>query len=478
MPAQSVKKETNKRKRSGGSSAKKKKKDTGDYGDGTNLDRYSLDDLRRLTRKLLALDVIKPDHIAKFVEDEPKDVADRVLCMYDEKLKWNLYNIRNEDFNLPDFMRNPVYLARGGFGTVIKCFRYREPVAVKKVDVPDARHWEMALRLLRELVVMKQAKKMNQRHICKIIDIFGDPSVKNAEDMKSIFIVMPLYKPGALEGVKVDTPSMFKTIAGHTLSALHFLHIHKIMHRDIKKENIFFDGKKNRAYLADLGQARTLVPGKMSGRGEVGTRCYLSPEILQGNDYEYKSDVYSLGQAWYESLCMEGDDSLYPYKRSGGQEHIDMQRAMDPIQFKSGEKSGAFASWAVERWKALEDVKNSWKEEAVVNIIEHTLMFDPKNRFDTKQLFQLPYFFPFISQERVMDLREVETNDYKEIKQRIFDLQHGSCLRENTVHASSGKPAVKKDRKSQLQKMCSMAVQYFDGHVNQSAVPMECSDDE
>ena len=25
--------------------------------------------------------------------NEPKDVADRVLCMYDEKLKWNLYNV-------------------------------------------------------------------------------------------------------------------------------------------------------------------------------------------------------------------------------------------------------------------------------------------------------------------------------------------------------------------------------------------------
>lgn len=171
---------------------------------------------------------------------------------------------------------------------------------------------------------------------------------------------------------------------------------------------------------------------------------------------------------------MEGDDSLFPHKRIG-QEHIDMQRAIDPIasRLRQTTTSEPFGLWATEKWKAVEDKQNSWNEQGLRTILERTLMFDPKNRANTSALFQLPYFFPFITQDRIMDLREVETDDYKEIKQRIFDLQHGSCLRDGTVHAKV--PDV--SRKSQLQKMCSMAVQYFDGHVNESAIAMECDDE-
>lgn len=415
------------------------------------LAKFSLDDMRRFANKLIDLGVIELPLIQQYVEDDPGNDADRVLCTYDAKVKWASYNIKNQDFTFPNFMKNPVYLARGGFGTVVKCFRYGEPVAVKKVDVPDARHWEMALRLLRELVIMKQSKKLGQRHICKIIDIFGDPTVKSPEDLKHIYIVMPLYRPGALDSVSITSPAMFKTVAGHSLSALHFLHLHKLMHRDIKKENIFYDERRNRAYLADLGQARTFHHGAMSGNGEVGTRCYLSPEILQGRRYDYRSDVYSLGQTWYEVLCLTGAKSLFPYGKSGGSEQIGMQRALDPSKRGTVSTSG-YAKWAEEKWAALEEKKVEWNEENLVTIIEMCLVFDQKQRADTAKLFELPYFFPFVTEDRVMDLREVETDDYAEIKQRIFDLQHGSCQQQPLVASRSG----------QLQKMCSMAVQYFD----------------
>jgi len=420
--------------------------------------QYSLDDLRRFTKKLLDLDIVKPHEVHAYIQaDASEENSDRVLCMYDSKIKWTTYNIKNQDFTFPHFMKDPVYLSRGGFGVVVKCLRYgNEPVAVKKVEVPDARNREMALRLLRELVVMKQAKKCNQRHICKIIDIFGDPRVQNPDQMKHIFIVMPLYKPGAMDNVRVSSPEMFKTIAGHTLSALHFLHRHKLMHRDIKKDNIFYDAAKNRAYLADLGQARTWNAKQMSGNGEVGTRCYVSPEILQGHKYDYKSDVYSLGQTWYEILCLGGSEEwcLYPWKRSGGSEHIRMQYAMDPRVNKSRKEGSTepHARWAAEKWAALRTKAEQWQESTIVSIIEHTLLFDPRMRADTTKLFEIPYFFPFVSDETVMDLTEVETHNYTEIKKRIFDLQHGSCRQQDNSPAA---------RKSGFSKMCSLAVQYF-----------------
>jgi len=423
------------------------------------VEKYSLDDLRRLTNKLLDLGVLNLPQLDNYVQDATWTTEDRVLCTYDTKVQWRKYDVKNQEFNFPDFMPNPVYLSRGGFGTVVKCLRYGEPVAVKKVQVPDHRHREMALRLLRELVIMKQAKKVKQRSICKIIDIFGDPTVKCASDLESIYIVMPLYWPGSLDMVKVNTPAMFKTIAGHTLSALHFLHRHKIMHRDIKKENIFYDESRNRAYLADLGQARTWNEKRMSGNGTVGTRCYVSPEILQGFHYDFRSDVYSLGQAWYETLCLTADDSLYPWSNSGGKEHILMQKAMDPVNYKARTAGDPtpFAAWADEKWEDLEEKAEEWEEPALTAILELMLLFDHEKRADTHRLFEIPYFFSFISNEAVIDLREVEKASYSEIKQRIFELQHGNCASK----CSTETDRCSTDARKKLTRQCSRAVQYF-----------------
>jgi len=435
---------------------------------------YNLDDMRRLTRKLLDLSILTQEQIESYVQGDDavaNSRATNVLCMYDSKIRWTTYNIRNQEFTFPHFMKNPVYLSRGGFGTVVKCFRYHEPVAVKKVEVPDEYDSEMALRLLRELVVMKQAKKCNQRHICKIIDVFGDPGVRRPEDLMHIYIIMPLYKPGAMDNVRVKDGNMFRTIAGHTLSALHFLHRHKLMHRDIKKENIFWDEKQKRAYLADLGQARHWHAGEMSGNGEVGTRCYISPEILQGGEYDYKSDVYSLGQTWYEVIALGRDEwCLFPYKKTGGAEHIAMQRALDPRAIKVndadagwadrlfGSNGNCHAKWAADRWEALDKQAKEWNDDHIYLILQHTLMFDPEFRADTTRLFEYAYFLPFASEEKIMDLGEVETHDYTVIKKRLFDLQHGSCL--NDTSPAPGSP---QERKSKYEKMCSRAVQYFNG---------------
>lgn len=441
------------------------------------LAKYSLDDLRRFARKLMVLGVVDEAQVDNYVKDDGiNENTEKVLCTYDEKLEWTTFDIKSTAFTFPEFMTNPVYLASGGFGTVVKCFRYGEPVAVKKVDVPDEDDWEMALRLLRELVVMKQAKKTNCRHICKIIDIFGDPAVKKPSDLKQLYIVMPLYKPGAVDTIEVTDPKLFKTIAGHSLSALHFLHRHKIMHRDIKKENIFYDKKKNRAYLADLGQARRWNGDNMSGANECGTRGYISPEMLQGKKYDYKSDVYSLGQSWYEIACLPSSKILFANTKT--KEAISMQKALDPIatKLRGPDSNDPHAAWANEKWAMLEEKKKQWKEDALVSVIELTLMFDPANRADTSRLLEVPYFFPFVSQERTMDLRAVETDNYDEIMQRIFDLQHGSC--KHNAKVSSGKS-------DSLQRMCSIAVQYFATAIgidqkgsNARALPVLDDDDE
>jgi len=339
-------------------------------------------------------------------------------------------------------------------------------VAVKKVSIPDRHDWEMALRLLREIVILKQAKKVGQRHVCKIIDIFGERNARTPDELNNIFIVMPLYTPGSIESVNVNTLSLYKTIAGHTLNALNFLHKHKIMHRDIKKENIFFHEASQKAYLADLGQARR-YHNVMSGNGEVGTRCYLSPEILEGKPYDYRSDVYSLGLSWYEMLCLSDNKTLFPYGKSGGKTHLEMQKAF--ANYGKHKREGTldamppseFCEFAQKKWGLVEEKVRDWKEENLFTITEGMMKFDQTKRYDTNVLFELPFFADFKTDFAEVDLKEVETDDYDEIKTRIFDLQHGNCtIFDSAASSSAGLPGAPKA--PIFRKACSMAVEYFD----------------
>jgi len=73
----------------------------------------------------------------------------------------------------------------------------------------------------------------------------------------------------------------------------------RIMHRDIKPANIFLaaDGVLK---LGDLGLGRYLSSQTLEAFSKVGTPLYMSPEVLQSNGYDWKSDVWSLGCVIYE----------------------------------------------------------------------------------------------------------------------------------------------------------------------------------
>nr|XP_027325105.2 eukaryotic translation initiation factor 2-alpha kinase 1 isoform X1 [Anas platyrhynchos] len=97
------------------------------------------------------------------------------------------------------------------------------------------------------------------------------------------------------------------------LEGVCYIHSMGVMHRDIKPRNIFLHGSDRRVKIGDFGLAckdllsddvdqwfHTEQINGLTHTSGVGTCLYASPEQLQGSDYDFKSDMYSLGVILFE----------------------------------------------------------------------------------------------------------------------------------------------------------------------------------
>ncbi|MCU1461950.1 MAG: Serine/threonine protein kinase [Acidimicrobiales bacterium] len=121
------------------------------------------------------------------------------------------------------------------------------------------------------------------------------------------FIVMELVRGHTLRdelGRGPLTPGRSAYIAAEVADALEYAHQAGIVHRDVKPANILLcdDG---RVKVADFGIAKAASVGRdLTQTGALlGTAKYLSPEQVDGQPQDRRSDVYALGVVLYEMLC-------------------------------------------------------------------------------------------------------------------------------------------------------------------------------
>nr|GMD72430.1 serine/threonine-protein kinase HT1-like [Ipomoea batatas] len=85
---------------------------------------------------------------------------------------------------------------------------------------------------------------------------------------------------------------------------LSYLHSKKIVHRDVKAENMLLDTDRT-LKIADFGVARVEAQNPKDMTGETGTLGYMAPEVLDGKPYNRKCDVYSFGICLWEIYCCD-----------------------------------------------------------------------------------------------------------------------------------------------------------------------------
>jgi len=122
-----------------------------------------------------------------------------------------------------------------------------------------------------------------------------------------LWVVMEFMDGGCLtdvleqyEHVKMNE-GQISYVCAQTLKALSYIHSHHRIHRDIKSDNILIN-TQGEIKLADFGYAAQLTQDKQKRNTVVGTPYWMAPELIRGNEYGTRVDIWSLGIMLMEML--------------------------------------------------------------------------------------------------------------------------------------------------------------------------------
>ncbi len=190
-------------------------------------------------------------------------------------------------------------LGQGGMAEVFKAFQpgVERHVAIKVMHGHLAQTEEYLKRFHREA---KAIGSLQHANIVRVIDFDIAKGVYYMvmEFVQGDTLKQFLDKKGALPFEQAL--AITEKLAG----ALGYAHRRGVIHRDIKPSNIM-TSQPNFAHpiLVDFGIAHMMSDASVTVTGELlGTPAYMSPEAIAGKKVDTRSDIYSLGTAFYEML--------------------------------------------------------------------------------------------------------------------------------------------------------------------------------
>ncbi len=199
-------------------------------------------------------------------------------------------------------------LGEGGMGVVYKAHdtKLDRVVALKFLPQQVSASQQDRARFIQEA---KAAAALNHPNICTIHDIqeYDSPQGDTSRGDKQMFIVME-FVDGQTLREKKGTLSYKQAIdiGIQIADGLAAAHEKGIVHRDIKPENIMIR-KDGIAQIMDFGLAKLRASGSKITRltkegSTVGTAGYMSPEQVQGQEADHRSDIFSYGVLLYEMI--------------------------------------------------------------------------------------------------------------------------------------------------------------------------------
>jgi len=288
-------------------------------------------------------------------------------------------------------------IGRGAYGTVFKArdVENDRTVALKRVRIVNNTDEKgVPVSTLREITLLKQLDNYSHPNIVRMFDAFQTYSENHGSDgCESVLTIVFEHVDQDLSMFLQKYPApalpeqLIKDLMYQMLSGLDYLHINRLIHRDIKPQNILIT-KNKQVKIADFGLARVYGFCKLI-TSVVVTLWYRSPELLLQCPYATLVDLWSVGAIMAE---MYNRRPLFPGKSDVDQLQKVINIIGAPEQKEWPEKSSL-------PWKNFMNCKGINLRHLVPDIssegfdlLKGLLVFDPSKRFNAQQSLAHPYF--------------------------------------------------------------------------------------
>lgn len=206
------------------------------------------------------------------------------------------------------------FLGKGGFARVYEFLSLdsKQISAGKMISKASLTKSRARQKLMSEI---KIHRSLNHSNIVRFEHFF--------EDSENVYILLELCTNQTLSELirrrKRLTELEVQCYTFQVISALKYLHAHRVIHRDIKLGNLFLS-EKMEIKVGDFGLATKLEFDGERKRTICGTPNYIAPEILDGSSgHSYEVDTWSLGVLIYTMLIgkppFETNDVKLTYRR-------------------------------------------------------------------------------------------------------------------------------------------------------------------
>lgn len=152
------------------------------------------------------------------------------------------------------------------------------------------------------------------------------------QDADYIYLAMPYYRRGSITDLITDqhmTVREIVTVGCQVLSGLHNIHSKKLIHFDVKPDNILLSDR-GEALLADFGEAKQM---NFSGIA-ANDRLYFKttpPEATQSDHFDSRFDIFQFGLTLYR-MCNGNAEFYSQFSQYGDPKNFDRLKFRDDIR--------------------------------------------------------------------------------------------------------------------------------------------------